>query len=258
MTTQALPPGEEEAPQGQPLLEHLRELRKRIIVVMAILAVGVAVCFEYADPLYRVLMAPLVEAMGDSGKLIYTGLPEVFFTYLKVAILAAFILTSPLTFYQIWAFVAPGLYRSEKRGFLAFVVGSVGLFALGAAFAYFLVFPLIFKFFLGFANETIEALPAVKEYLSLVVKLIFAFGVAFEVPLICLVLAKVGILTPRAMAEKRRYVYVGMFVIGALLTPPDVISQVMLAIPMILLFEVGVALARWIYPESQEDETSSA
>jgi sec-independent protein translocase protein TatC len=152
--------------------------------------------------------------------------------------------TAPITFYQLWAFVAPGLYQSEKRAFLRYFFSSVCLLFAGAAFAYFIVFPLIFKFFMGFSTEHIQAMPAVKEYLSLVLKLLFAFGLCFQIPIVILLLVRMDLVSPQLLAERRRYVIVWAFILAAVLTPPDIISQTLLALPMLLLYEVGLWLSR--------------
>ncbi|HCS13752.1 MAG TPA: twin-arginine translocase subunit TatC, partial [Zetaproteobacteria bacterium] len=175
---------------------------------------------------------------------IFLGAPDVFFTYLKIALLGSLFATSPVTFYQLWAFIAPGLYLHEKRLFSFSVAGSVVLFIIGGAFAYFIVFPLVFAFFLGFATDQIHALPAVREYLSLFMKLLFAFGLSFEIPIILVLATRLGLTTPERLAGQRRYVIVWAFIIAAILTPPDVISQILLAVPMLALFEIGLLLAK--------------
>lgn len=226
------------------LTEHIRELRMRLVRAVGCLLLGFAACYALSGELMTVVVAPLKSQLGANMPMVFIGLPEVFFARLKVAFVAALFITSPYLLYQLWAFVAPGLYQNERRVFLLFLVGSILLFVLGGAFAYAFVMPLAFKFFLGFAQPDLIAYPTMQLYVSLVLRLAIAFGLAFEVPLICILLVKLGVMSCAAMARQRRWVLVGAFVLGALLTPPDVISQVLLAIPMYLLFELGVLIAR--------------
>jgi len=226
------------------LTSHLRELRSRLMKAVLCLFIGFAACYALSDNLMAWVVAPLKSQLGTDAPMIFIGLPEVFFAHLKVSFVAALFLTSPYVLFQVWSFVAPGLYRNERQTFILFALGSVFLFVLGGIFAYAFVMPLVFKFFLGFASPELVAYPTMQLYVSLVLRLSIAFGLAFEVPLICVLLVKLGVMTCDSMAQKRRWVIVGAFVLGALLTPPDVISQVMLAIPVYLLFELGVFIAR--------------
>ncbi len=226
------------------LTEHLRELRTCLIKAVACLLIGFAACYVLSGTLMDWIVAPLKSQLEADMPMIFISLPEVFFARLKVAFVAALFITSPYLLFQIWSFVAPGLYQNERRAFMTFMISSVCLFVLGGAFAYGFVMPLAFKFFLGFASPDLVAYPTMQLYVSLVLRLAMAFGLAFEIPLICVLLVRFGALTCEAMARQRRWVIVGAFVIGAILTPPDVISQVMLAIPMYLLFELGLFFAR--------------
>ncbi len=230
--------------QGAPLRAHLQELRKRLTVAIVVYLLGVLLLMNYSQATYQWISLPLRQALPPDSPMIFIGAPDVFFTYLKIALLLSLFATSPITFYQIWAFVAPALYRHEKRLFLGYFAASTVLFIAGAAFAYFAVFPLVFQFFLGFANEQIQAMPAVREYLAFALKMLFAFGLSFQIPIILMMLSRLELIDPRALAGKRRFVVLWVFVIAALLTPPDVISQVLLAVPMLLLFELGLLLAR--------------
>ena len=189
-------------------------------------------------------MRPLLSVMPPDEKLIYTGLPEAFFTYLKVAFLAGLFLAVPVIVYQLWMFIAPGLYDREKRFVLPIVFLSSVFFLGGALFGYFVVFPFGFKFFMGFASDAIKPLPSVKEYLSFSSKLLFAFGVVFELPLFVTFLAKLGIVDVPFLKAKRKYAILLFFVFAAILTPPDVITQVLMAGPLILLYEVSIFGAR--------------
>lgn len=235
---------EAETAYVSPIRAHLIELKKRLTVAVVVYLLGVIVLMNFSNVIYDFISLPLREALPKGSSMVFIGAPDVFFTYLKIALLASLFATSPITLYQAWAFVAPGLYRHEKQAFVGYFISSFVLLIAGGAFAYFVVFPLAFKFFLGFANEHIQALPAVKEYLSFALKLLFAFGLSFQIPIILMLLSRMELVNPDNIAKKRRFVVLGIFVFAALLTPPDAISQIMLAIPMMVLFEVGLYLAR--------------
>jgi len=226
------------------ITSHLLELKKRLSIAVAAYLIGVFVLMNFTDQIYGFISAPLIDALPAGSSMVFIGAPDVFFTYLKVALIVSLFATAPVTFYEIWAFVAPGLYRNERSVFLSYFFSSIGLLIAGGAFAYYVVFPLAFTFFLSFANDQIQALPAVKEYLSFALKLLFAFGLSFQIPIVLMLLARLELVNPENLAKKRRYVVVWVFVLGALLTPPDAISQVLLAIPMLALFEIGLFLAR--------------
>ncbi|PIP03065.1 MAG: twin-arginine translocase subunit TatC [Zetaproteobacteria bacterium CG12_big_fil_rev_8_21_14_0_65_54_13] len=225
-------------------LSHLKELQWRLRLALIVYVAGVLLLMNWSAPVFDFMAAPLLGALPAGTPMIFLNAPDVFFTYLKIALLGSLFATSPLTFYQLWAFIAPGLYQEEKRLFLFSVIASVLLFTGGGAFAYFLVFPMVFQFFLGFATDQIHALPAIKEYLSLFLKMVFAFGLSFQIPIVLTVLARLNIATPEGMAKQRRYVIVWVFIAAAILTPPDIISQVLLAVPMLLLYEIGLVVAR--------------
>lgn len=237
-----------------PLLEHLMELRQRLIVSFVSFVVAFLGCYAVAEPIFNFLVAPLADlTQGESGRrLIYTALHEAFFTYLKVAFFAAACISFPIISIQVWKFVAPGLYKDEKRAFLPFLIATPCLFALGASMVYFFVIPLAWQFFLGFEHPGSEGSlplvlePKVDQYLSLVMQLIFAFGVCFELPVLIILLARVGIVTAKGLAAKRKYAILVAFIAAAILTPPDVISQVLLAIPCILLYEISIVGARMV------------
>ncbi len=233
------------------ILSHLHELRRRFQIAVIAYVVGVVVLMNFSSAIFDFMSMPLRSVLPPNTPLIFLNAPDVFFTYLKIALVLSIFVTSPVTFYQLWAFIAPGLYKHERKLFLGFFISSLLLLFAGAAFAFYAVFPIIFNFFLSFSSETIQAMPAVKEYLTLVLKLLFAFGISFQVPIVVIALARLDIMDADSLADKRRYVIVWVFIFAAILTPPDVISQAMLAMPMYALFEVGVWFARRFQKKDQ-------
>jgi sec-independent protein translocase protein TatC len=227
-----------------PFTGHLEELRRRLIICFIAVGVAFAGCYLFKERLFSILMDPLVRVMEPGQNLVFTGLPEAFFTYLKVSFLAAIMVASPVILYQFWLFVAPGLYDKEKRLLIPIVLLSSVFFVGGALFGYFIVFPYGFKFFLGFATEIIRPLPSMKEYLSFSSKLLIAFGLVFELPLIITFLAKLGIVTVPFLKKNRKYALLLFFVGAAILTPPDVVTQVMMALPLMVLYEISIIGAR--------------
>lgn len=230
-----------------PLLDHLVELRTRLLRSIAALVVAFAICFYFADDIFGFLVRPLTAAFpAGQGRLVYTKLYEAFFTEIKVALFAAFFLAFPIIANQLWAFVAPGLYAKEKKAFLPFLIATPILFTMGASLAYFVVMPMAFRWFLGFQGMTgglkQEALPAMGEYLSLVMQFILAFGASFLLPVLLLLLNRAGIVTRQQLSKARRYVIVGITIVAAIITPPDIISQLMLGIPLLGLFEISLLL----------------
>ncbi len=245
-----------------PLLDHLIELRRRLIWSMAAFLIAFFVCYYFSKNIYTFLAQPLADILLEKGgdrHMIFTALYEAFFTYLKVAMFGALFLSFPIISIQIWLFVAPGLYRSEKRAMLPFLVATPILFFLGGALAYYFVFPFAWRFFLSFevpagtGGIPVQLDAKVGEYLDLVMKLIFAFGITFELPVLLTLLAKVGIVSVASLKKFRRYAYVGMFVVAAILAPPDVITQAGLAIPLILLYEISILTAGLVAPKPAED-----
>lgn len=237
-----------------PFTTHLEELRRRLIVCFIAIGVCFAICYIFSKRLFEILMMPLISAMPPDGKLIYTGLPEAFFTYLKVALLAGVLLSVPVLMYQLWMFIAPGLYDKEKRWVVPIVLLSSLFFVGGALFGYFIVFPFGFKFFMGFASDHIQALPSMGQYLGFSAKLLLAFGVVFEMPLFVTFLAKLGIVDVKFLRSQRRYAILLFFVFAAILTPPDVITQIMMAGPLMLLYEVSILGARMFGKKEVEEE----
>lgn len=237
-----------------PFLSHLEELRTRLIVCSVAIGVGFAVSYAFKESVFSLLMRPLASVMGPDQKMIYTALPEAFFSYLKVALLAGVILSAPVILYQMWLFIAPGLYLQERRLALPMVFLSTGFFAVGVCFAYFIVFPFAFKYLLGFETELVRALPSMREYLGLASTLLIAFGFIFQLPLVITVLAKIGILTPRFLRKNRKYAILLFFVVAAIVTPtPDVVNQCLMAGPLIVLYEISIIGAK-VFGKKQEKE----
>ena len=225
-------------------VEHLVELRNRLLRVVIVVAVLLLCMMPFANRLYAVLAAPLLAEMQMGGSMIATQVASPFLTPFKLALVAAILIGMPYILYQFWAFVAPGLYRNEKRLVFPLMVSSSFLFYLGMAFAYFVVFPLMFAFFQAVAPEGVEIMTDISAYLDFVLKIFFAFGLAFEVPIATVVLVWTGFTTPESLKQKRPYIIVGAFVVGMLLTPPDMISQTLLALPVWVLFELGLVFAK--------------
>ncbi len=237
------PPEQKPSVKASTLFEHLLELRTRLL--RAVLGVIVVFCslVYFAQDIYQYLAQPLLATMPDGAQMIATDVASPFFAPFKLTIVISIFIAMPYILYQIWSFVAPGLYRNEKKLVAPLMLGSTLLFYSGIAFAYFIVFPVVFAFFTSVAPEGVVIATDISSYLDFVLKLFFAFGAAFEIPIAIVLMCWTGITTPDSLRQKRPYVAVGAFVLGMLLTPPDIISQSMLAIPMLLLFEVGVIIA---------------
>lgn len=232
----------------QPLITHLLELRDRLLRSLIAVLLIFVVLFAFANDLYQYVSAPLRAFMPEGVNMIATEVASPFFTPFKLTLVVSVFAAMPYLLYQLWAFVAPGLYREEKRIALPLFFSSIALFYAGMAFAYTVVFPLVFMFFTSTAPEGVSIMTDIRSYLDFVLKLFFAFGLAFEIPIAVVILSWVGAVDPDQLGKKRPYVFVGCFIVGMLLTPPDIISQTLLALPMWLLFEVGVVFARLIKP----------
>lgn len=244
--------------EKQPFLSHLEELRKRLVICAIGVGAGFVIAYIFSERLFQLLVAPLKAVMPEGDQMIFTNLPEMFFAYIKVAFIAGILAAAPLIFYQLWMFIAPGLYQKEKKMAIPFVISSTILFVGGALFGYFVVFPFGFKFFIGFSNEYVKALPSVKQYFSFSMKLLFAFGIVFELPVIIFFLSKMGIVTPQFLSQKRKYAILLTFALAAILTPPDVITQCMMAGPLIVLYEIGILVSRVAQKKKEGGETVKA
>ncbi|MEO0032512.1 MAG: twin-arginine translocase subunit TatC [Pseudomonadota bacterium] len=245
-----------------PLMDHLLELRTRLLRCVYALAVASAVSYYFVDQILAILVHPLSGAFPDGhGKLIYTKLYSAFFVNLKVALFSGFLFSFPVVANQLWAFIAPGLYAREKKAFLPFLIATPVLFSMGASLAYFVVMPTAFKWFVGFQGDKgglqLEALPGIEEYLSLVMQFILAFGVSFLLPVLLMLLNRAGIVTRAQLVAARRYVIVAIVALAAVITPPDVVSQLMLAIPLLVLFEGTLVVMRFAEHRHAE-ETAKA
>ena len=245
-----------------PLLDHLVELRNRLMWAGAAILVAFLVCYQFKVQIYDFLARPLAQAFAGEAdrKMIFTGLTEAFFTYVKVSFWAAICLSFPVIAVQIWKFVAPGLYKNEKRAFMPYLCATPVLFLMGASLAYFVVIPYAFKFFVSFETPgapgslPIEIEAKVNEYLSLVMTLLLAFGVAFQLPVLLTLMARAGLITSQGLISKWRYAVVGMFAVAAVLTPPDIVSQTSLAIPLILLYVLSIFSCKWVEKQRAKRE----
>ncbi len=244
--TQSPEPTAETLPEGGGLMSHLRELRVRIIRSLLAVAAGFGLSVNFSDRILAFLARPLQAALPPGQKLIYTGLPDGFLVSLKIGLWSGVLLSAPLWLYQLWAFAAPGLYRSERRKVAGLAAGASLLLLLGAAFGYGLVLPLAFKFFVSFSNDLMTALPDLKSYISLAMSLILAFGLVFQLPLVILFLAGLGLLSSGTLIRGRRYAVLIIFIVAAVLTPPDILSQILMALPMMLLYELSIRLVAGI------------
>ena len=242
-------------------ISHLIELRSRLLRSIVAIVVVLVCLFPWAKDIYAALAAPLLKALPHGSTMIATDVTGTFLVPLKVTLMAAFLIALPYVLYQMWAFVAPGLYHHEKRLALPVIFSSVIFFALGMAFAYFIVFPIAFGFFAGYTPTGVQMMTDIDKYLSFVLTMFVAFGITFEVPVVVVVLVRLGVVSLEKLRSIRGYVIVGAFIVGAIFTPPDVLSQVMLAVPLWLLYELGLLVARFVAvtkPESGVEESEPA
>ncbi|MDD5169288.1 MAG: twin-arginine translocase subunit TatC [Syntrophales bacterium] len=252
--------------EKQPLTSHLEELRTRLIHILIAVGIGFFVCYYFKDYLFKIITQPLVAALPKDSHMIFTGLPEAFFIYMKIAFFASLFLTSPYTFYQIWRFIAPGLYPTEKRHVIPFVLSSTFLFISGILFGYYLALPPAFEFFVAFSTDFLKPMISFREYLSFSLKMLLAFGVSFEMPVFIYFMARLGIVNAKMLRKQRRYAILIIFIVAAVLTPsPDAFSQILMAIPLMFLYEISIFLSKFAekkrtraaspVPEEEEDES---
>ncbi len=240
-----------------PFTVHLEELRSRLIKSFIAVGAGFGLCYAFKETLFEILLYPLIRVMPEGGKLIFTGIPEAFFTYLKVSFLAGIILASPVLLYQFWMFVAPGLYQKERRVLGPIIAVTSFFFIGGALFGYFVVFPSGFKFLLSFGADFIRTLPSMREYLDFSTKLLFIFGLLFELPVALTGLARLGIVSVEYLKRNRKYAVILAFVVGAFLTP-DVVSMILMAIPLTVLYEIGILGAHVVNRKKGAAEASES
>jgi sec-independent protein translocase protein TatC len=240
-----------------PFLSHLIELRDRLLRAVVFILLIFLLLFSFANDIYHQLAAPLLASLPQGSTMIATGVASPFLTPFKLSLVLSVFIAMPYLLYQLWGFIAPGLYKHEKRLAFPILASSVVLFYAGMVFAYFIVFPLMFAFFTATTPEGVEMMTDISQYLDFILKMFFAFGVAFEVPIATILLTITGVTTPDKLVKKRPYIIVGAFVVGMLLTPPDIVSQTLLAIPVWLLFELGVIFSRIINRKSSSDSNKS-
>lgn len=242
--------------------EHLEELRRRLIICLVAVGIGFALSYSFAERLFALLMRPLIKVMPAGEKLVFTALPEAFFTYFKVALIAGVAFASPVIIHQAWCFVAPGLYARERRLLLPVVLSSTLFFLGGALFGYFVAFPFGFKFFISFAGDHIRVMPTLRESLGFATWLLLVFGIVFETPLVILILARLGIVDATKLRRNQKYAVLIIFIVAAILTPPDLVSQLLMAVPLLILYEMGIWIAKLFgkkpSPESEGPLTESA
>ncbi len=237
---------------------HLLELRRRVLYSVIAVFAGFLVSYPFAQKIYGILAAPLISVLPKGSHLIYTSLPEVFLTYVQLSLISGFLLALPMVLYQFWAFITPGLYLHERKIFFPLIFVSLALFLAGILFAYFVVFPNAFRFFASFSGADISAMPKVSDYLSLIVKFSLAFGLAFQIPILVVVLVKVGVIQLESLRRGRRYVFLICAVASAVLSPPDVLSMILLMIPMYMLFELGLLFSAHFSSRSPSAEFTYA
>ena len=237
-----------------PLLEHLRELRRRFMIAMGAVLVGIAVTFWQVEVVWDYLLQPMEDALGSKGTMAITEPLEGFMTYLKVAAITGVTVASPVVFYQFWQFVAPGLYPREQKRLIPLVITSTFLFLLGGAFAYFVIFDFAFQFFMEFTSDDVVPVLSISSYLSIVIRLLLAFGLSFQLPIVVYFLARIGLVDHKDMMHFFKYAVVAIFVLASFLTPPDVISQILMAIPLIALYGIGIIVAKISTTKDRDDD----
>jgi len=234
----------EKGEEKQPFLSHLKELRDRLVVCIIGLGVAFIVTYYFKEQVFQFLMRPYIQVMPAKSSFIFVGITEAFVTYFKISIVAALFLAAPLILYQLWMFVAPGLYERERKYVYPFIIFGSLCFLSGALFCYYVIMPYLYRFFVSYSSDFITPMPDLKNYMSLTLKMLVIFGVLFELPLLAFYLSKAGIITARLLSSKRRYAILGIFIVAAIITPPDVVSQLLVALPLWGLYEVSIVIAR--------------
>jgi len=252
--TKKTPQEQEQMQQEQPLISHLIELRNRLLKAMVFILVVFLGLYSFSNELYLLVSQPLENLLPEGSTMIATGVASPFLVPFKLTLVTAVFLTIPFLLHQAWGFIAPGLYKHEKSFAIPLLLSSIVLFYAGLCFAYFVVLPLVFGFFTSIGPEGVNFLPDINNILNFILKMFFAFGIAFEIPIATILMIMTGITTVKSLSTKRPYIFVGCFVIGMFVTPPDVISQTILAVPMYLLFEVGIFFGRFVEKRSKEKE----
>jgi len=242
--------------EPQTFVSHLIELRSRLIKAVAAILIIVVIQLPFAGKIYTLMARPVMAYLPEGSNMIATGVLSPFLTPFKMVFILGTIISMPFILYQVWAFIAPGLYKSEKRIARPLLISSIFLFYLGCMFAYFVIFPILFQFIPSIAPAGVDYMPDINSYLDIVVRLFFAFGLAFEMPIAVILMILMGVTTPEKLASNRPYVVVTVFIIGMLLTPPDIISQTLMAIPMWLLFEVGIIMGRFLKNKKTNNKNS--
>ena len=236
---------EDPTEEKMPFTSHLEELRTRIIRIAIAAAIGFGVCWYFKEWLFQIITRPLHQVLPPNSFMIYTSLPEAFFNYMKISFYASLFLTSPYILYQLWRFVSPGLYKTEKKYMIPFVISSTILFICGVLFGYYLALPPAFSFFVEFSSDFLKPMFSLREYLSLSLKLLLAFGISFELPVVIFFLAKIGVVSSKMLSRNRRYAILIIFIAAAILTPsPDAITQIVMAVPLMGLYEIGIIVAK--------------
>jgi sec-independent protein translocase protein TatC len=231
--------------EKMPFTSHLEELRTRIIRIMIAAAIGFGVCWYFKEWLFQIVTRPLTQVLPPNSYMIYTSLPEAFFNYMKISFYASLFLTSPYILYQLWKFISPGLYKTEKKYMIPFVISSTILFICGILFGYYLALPPAFSFFVEFSSDFLKPMLSMREYLSFSLKLLLAFGVSFELPVVIFFLAKIGVVNSKMLSRNRRYAILIIFIAAAILTPsPDALTQIIMAVPLMGLYEIGILVAK--------------
>ena len=251
---------EEPTEEKMPLTSHLEELRKRLVRIFIVTGIGFAACWFIKESLFQIITAPLFKVLPKDSFMIYTSLPEAFFNYMKISFYASLFLTSPFSLYQLWKFISPGLYSTEKKYVAPFVISSSVLFIGGVLFGYYLALPPAYGFFVEFTSDILKPMFSLKEYLTFSLKLLLAFGLSFELPVLIFFMAKIGIVNSKMLAKQRRYAILIIFIVAAILTPsPDAMTQIIMAVPLMILYEISIFIAKFAQkkPTKVDDKKDS-